>query len=210
MILRIVWAIALPAALLSGCLTPNSVEPTRYYTVDAAPQSPGEAATELSLGMRALVAARPYKLEIAYRAEANRLAYFPRSEWAELPGTLVSRSLMDAIAASKIFSDAGDAATMARPDFIFTGELRRFEADYTGDTPKFVVTISGSIRATGEGKNLWMDEVEARVPLENASPYGASDASLADIARAASEAVALVSSELCSRIREALDSSTTP
>jgi len=202
--LKFAGALPLAATLLAGCLTPQNIQATRYYTVATTPALPGAPLTDQSLGMRPLLAARPYKLEVAYRAEANRLAYLPRSEWAELPGTLVSRAVMDAIAHSRIFGDAGDAATMARPDLMFTGELRRFEADYSGHDPEFVVAVSGIIRTTAGGAAVWNGDIAVRVPLQAPNSGAATDANMTDIARAASEAVTQLSAEICESIRAAL------
>jgi ABC-type uncharacterized transport system auxiliary subunit len=187
--------------LLAGCLTPAAIEPTRYYTVSPAPVEPGDAASSKSLGIRPLIAAKPYKLEIAYRAETNRLAYFPQAEWAELPATMVIRAIADSIARNRLFADVGEATAMARPDFVFTGELRRFEADYTGDTPEFVLAISASIRATGSGEGLWQEQIEVRVPLNDTEEEGITSDTLTDIARAASEAVGQLALEVCTRLR---------
>ncbi|MCF6284621.1 MAG: ABC-type transport auxiliary lipoprotein family protein [Candidatus Hydrogenedentes bacterium] len=191
------------ATLLAGCLTPAAIEPTRYYTLSPTPVETGDVASSKSLGIRPLIAAKPYKLEIAYRAETNRLAYFPQSEWAELPATMVIRAIADSIACNRLFADVGEATAMARPDFVFTGELRRFEADYAGDTPEFVLSISASIRATGSGEGLWQDLIEVRVPLSGTAAEEITDDTLTDIARAASEAVSQLALEVCTRIRTA-------
>lgn len=192
------------AALLSGCLTPKAVEPTRFYTVSPVPLSEGEVLHSGTLGIRPLLAARPYKLEIAYRAETNRLAYFPKSEWAELPGTMVSRTLADGMARARLFSDTGDATMMARPDYMFTGELRRFEADYSGDSPAFVVEASLSIRAALSGEALWQDVVEVRVPIGPRDALGTPNDTLTEIAQAASEAVTQLTEAVVGNIRERL------
>lgn len=205
--LRTYCAALMMAGLMSGCLTPKSIEPTRFYTVTPEPFAAGAPASSHTLGLRPLIAARPYKLEVAYRAETNRLAYFPRSEWAELPGTLVSRALADAITQSNLFSDAGDAATMARPELIFTGELRRFEADFTTTPPHFVATISASIRNAADGGAVWRGEAESRIPLAITGPEGATDGALTEIARAASEAITALSADICTGIRGTLEAS---
>lgn len=190
--------------LLPGCLTPKTVEPTRFYTVSPERLDAGEAVHPGALGIRPLLAARPYKLEVAYRAETNRLAYFPKSEWAELPGTLVSRALADGMARNQLFEDTGDASTMSRPDYLFTGELRRFEADYAGDAPAFVVEASLNIRAAVTGEGLWRDVVEVRVPIGPRSPLGATNETLTEIAQAASDAITELTEDAIASIRARL------
>lgn len=201
---RLVCSCVTVGMILSGCLTPKTVESTRFYTVSPAPLPAGELVNPGALGIRPLLAARPYKLEIAYRAETNRLAYFPKSEWAELPGTMVSRALADAIARSHVFEDTGDATTMSRPDYMFTGELRRFEADYSGDSPAFVVEASLSIRAALTGEGLWRDVVEVRIPIGPRDALGTNNATLTEIAKAASESITELAEQVVMDIRNDL------
>lgn len=191
---------ALSLTLLAGCLSSGPIEPTRYFTI--APEFPIEAGAPggKSLGIRPLVGARPYKLEIAYTKEPNRLAYYPRAAWAELPATMVNRALTDALLRTKAFSDVGDAANMNRPDYILTGELRRFEADFTGEQPVAVVALSADVRGTGNGENVWQGHFTIAVPLETSVVSGeeplASDGAVTAVAQGLSKAVA----ELVTRI----------
>tara|TARA_R110001592_G_scaffold11954_5_gene58202 strand:- start:2733 stop:3371 length:639 start_codon:yes stop_codon:yes gene_type:complete len=200
--------LVLGTSTLSGCLTPKAIQATRYYTVSHTSVTPGETISQASLGLRPFVAARPYKLEMAYRAATNRLGYYSRSEWAELPGTVVSRAVFDNIVKGNLYQDAGEATAMAHPDFIFTGELRRFETDYTGDSPEFVVAVSASIRSTLDGARAWQDQIEVRTPLNVTTYANPTDDTLLEIARAASEAVSALSQELTKRVRVTLSAST--
>lgn len=193
-------------ANLSGCLTASTISPTRYYTIS--PETPVEAVTSSgkSLGMRPLIGAKPYKLAVAYTAEDNRLAYFQNAEWADLPATMVNRALTDGLIKLEGFSEVDDAANIARPNFILTGELRRFEADYNREIPAAVVEIICIIRDTESGASLWQGYVTGETPL----PTGAageslhSDASLAGVAEAMSASVASVVTQACKKIGAAL------
>ncbi len=207
---RLICGCVAVGTLLSGCLTPKTVEPTRFYTLSPAALHSGEPTYPGALGIRPLLAARPYKLEIAYRAETNRLAYFPKSEWAELPGTMVSRALSDGITRNHLFEDTGDAATMSRPDYLFTGELRRFEADYSGASPAFVVEASFSIRAALSGEGLWRKVVDVRIPISPRDVTSANNDTLSEIAQAASEAVTKLTELVAADIREQLKAETAP
>ena len=200
---RVVCALFL-LALSGGCLTPSTIAPMRYYTVSPEPSLQKEQPHQKSLGMRPLIAARPYKLEIAYRSGPNQLAYIPNAEWAELPSTAAGRAISDGIVGSQIFTDAGDAMVMARPDFVLTGELRRFEADYTTSPPVFVVAVDGAIRSTPDGVALWQSQIEVQVPLESNLAERGSDSALTDLAQAASEAVSQLSEKVCEEIRQAI------
>lgn len=187
---------------LAGCLSTPSVVPTRYYTLHI--EAPLEAglSTGKSLGIRPLTSARPYKLEIAYKAESHRLAYFSRAEWADTPATAVNRALTDAIRSLEVFSDVGDAADMVRPDYILTGELRRFEADYTTESPHAVVELSLAIRdSMGQGA-FWEGLLSAHTPLPPGLPDG-SPSNVDAIAAAMSAAVSTLIVDCCIQIRQA-------
>lgn len=189
--------------LLSGCLTTATIVPTRYFTLAPDVHVESLAPSGKSLGIRPLVGARPYKLEMAYAEEANRLAYFQRAEWAELPPLMVNRALTDALANLNRFSDVGDAANMARPDYILTGELRRFEADYTGGLPRAVVELTAVVRDLVADTALWQGHLTVEVPLEGGaalSPNRNSDESLAAVAQGLSDAVSKLVGQICTEI----------
>lgn len=184
---------ALVVTLLAGCLSAGPIVPTRYFTIT--PDVSIEAGTpgNKTIGIRPLVGARPYKLEIAYTREPNRLAYFARAEWADLPATMVTRALADAITSTNAFVDVGDAANMTRPDYILTGELRRFEADFTAEEPEAVVELIAAVRNSNAGEQVWQGHITIAVPLAVPDAAGEnpnSDESLAAVAQSLSEAVA--------------------
>lgn len=208
--IRNMLAASMLAMLAASCLTPKTIKPTQYYTVTPDTVESGDVKSPLTLGIRPLIAARPYKLEVAYRADPNRLAYLRNAEWAELPGTVVSRALADAITRSNFFQDAGDANDMTRPDAYFTGELRRFEADFARDDPQFVITIVASIRMAGEGNAIWHEHIDVEIPLDVGSDSISNDEAATGIARAASDAISQLSIRLCASIESALEQPQTP
>lgn len=190
------------ALALAGCLSTPTVHSTRYYTLTPAIEMGNATASGKTLGVRPIVSARPYKLEVAYTAEPNRLAYFTHAEWAEAPATVVDRALTDALLASGQFRDVGEAGDMTRPDYVMTGELRRFDADFTGDAPRVVVEADLVVReATGPG-TLWQGHLVAESPIAGpeVTPTG-SDAQLAAIASALAEAVSTLVQEACAGIQ---------
>ncbi|MBL7645175.1 MAG: membrane integrity-associated transporter subunit PqiC [Candidatus Hydrogenedentes bacterium] len=193
-------------ATLGGCLTAATISPTRYYTITPEIAVDAMANSGKSLGIRPLIGAKPYKLAVAYTAEDNRLAYYHDAEWADLPATMVNRALTDGLIKLEGFSEVDDAANIARPNFILTGELRRFEADYNRETPAAVVEIICIIRDTESGVSLWQGYVTGETPFP-ASAEGESlhsDASLASVAEAMSTSVASVVTQTCKKIGAAL------
>lgn len=193
-------------ATLSGCLTAATISPARYYTITPEAGVESIATSGKSLGIRPLIGAKPYKLAMAYTAEDNRLAYYQNAEWADLPATMVNRALTDGLIKLEGFSEVDDAANIARPNFILTGELRRFEADYNRETPAAVVEIICIIRDTESGASLWQGYVTGETPLP-AREEGESlhaDTSLAAVAEAMSTSVASVVTQTCKKIGAAL------
>lgn len=190
---------------LAGCLTTPTVEPLRYYTLTPELPSVSGVPADATLGIRPIVGARPYRVEMAYTASENQIAYFRRGEWAESPAVMLNRTLTDAIEATGIFRDVGDAANMARPDYILTGELRRFEADYTADTPQATVEASFAIRKAAGQEALWNGVLRASAPLSHTVAAGksANDDVLADVTRAMSAAVSRLVTEMCEELSDA-------
>ena len=183
--------------LLAGCLSTPTITPARYYTlnIDARPEP--APPSDRTLGIRPLAGARPYKLDVAYKSGANRLEYFTHAEWAETPPAVVGRALTDGIRATGMFKDVGDAADMSRPDYILTGELRRFEADYTVSPPSAVVELSVAIRPTTLTGTFWEGLVRADSPIAGLEMEKNADA----IASAMAEAVSALILDVCARIR---------
>ncbi len=193
-------------ATLSGCLTATTISPARYYTITPTSTVEAIASSGKSLGIRPLIGAKPYKLSVAYTAEDNRLAYYQNAEWADLPATMVNRALTDGLIKLEGFSEVDDAANIARPHFILTGELRRFEADYNREVPAAVVEIICIIRDTESGASLWQGYVTGETPLPGGNNTESlhSDASLADVAEAMSASVSSVVEQACKKIGAAL------
>ncbi len=193
-------------ATICGCLTATTISPARYYTITPVTTVKPIASSGRSLGIRPLIGAKPYKLAVAYTAENNRIAYFQNAEWADLPATMVNRALTDGLIKLEGFSEVDDAANIARPNFILTGELRRFEADYNRETPAVIVEIICIIRDTESGASLWQGYVTGETPLPQVNDGESlhSDASLAEVAEAMSASVASVVTQTCEKIGAAL------
>lgn len=117
--------------LLTGCLSAPTIERTRYYTITPKIEVEQTASTAFTLGVRPLFTSRTYGPAMAYLDQGNLLAYRQHNEWAESPAAVVTRAVVDGLAASGRFADVGNAADMVRPDFILTGELRIYQENRT-------------------------------------------------------------------------------
>ena len=125
---RVPWTtqfgVLLAAVVCVGCLTPRSVTPTTRFALD--PQATVAAVTPsaLTLGIRPIEAGRPYDQHIIYRTQDHELGQYEKAEWAEFPRDVVTRTLGDALIATKRFRDVGNAADLRAPDLVLTGQLR--------------------------------------------------------------------------------------
>ena len=150
--------------LLGGCVSNNAV-PLVWYTLDPQPEIASCQKTPITLGLRPLFAAEPYERAIAYRDANLEVGYEENTEWAELPAVMVTRALTDALNASGRFADVGNAGDMTRPDWILTGEVRKFYEERSSATPSAYIEVRLEVREA-LGKNvLWTDTLSTREAL---------------------------------------------
>ena len=162
--------LACTAALLSGCLTPGAITPTMRYTVEPTPELARVAPGTLTLGIRPLAVARPYDLTmVVYHGGGMPLEYKRHAEWAERPEDVVTRAITDAIASAGRFADVGDAALMGPPDYILTGEVRRYRENRAGAVPVAELELRLELRRAMKSGAPWAKTLRQAVPLEGDS-----------------------------------------
>ena len=150
----------------AGCTTPQYV-PAKKYRLEIHPQVSEASPSGKSLGVRPLDPATPYKLRIVFRESEYLLGSYETSEWAEPPRDMVTRALCDALTATKRFKDVGNAADMAAPDFILTGELRRFDEVRTATPWVAECEVRFEVRQANENNAVWAQTFSAKEPLAN-------------------------------------------
>lgn len=180
--------------VLVGCATPQYI-PTIWYTVDPPVDVRTAGPGEKSLGIRFLEAARPCNEKMIFR-EGVRLDRYPSSEWAELPARVTTRALTEAITRTGRFSDVGDAADMAAPDLILTGDLLRFEELRTADGAKAVCEIHIDVRSRTEAATaLYSGTWKSEIPLPEIGPAALATA----MGTAVGEVVSKLANELAGK-----------
>jgi len=182
------WMATLTAAtVLGGCaLLEGSPTPNRYL-LQPEPAPATYATTELTLGIRPLVAARPYALRMVHLDENGMLADYPNDEWALEPEDVVTLALIDALDSTKRFQDAGIAADMARPDIVLTGEVLRFDEDRTLEPHEAVVEIRAAARPAREVDPVWTGTVRVGEPMQGEGAAAFREAMETAIERAAAQ-----------------------
>jgi len=163
-------ALALAVVLAGGCIT-SSYQPSRYYTLTPVVHVEMREQGAASLGVRPIEPAQPYKKrQMVYRERAYALGFEPHDEWAEAPSDFVTRELLDAIAATGRFQDVGYAHDMAAPDFIITGQLRKFDQVRSSDAWTASCEIRLALREGAEQTLVWSHVFSAQEPLSEKSP----------------------------------------
>lgn len=199
------------SVVMAGCLS-HKVASTRFFLIEPpavlhehgtpAPATMAPAATEigqvsgplpavpvaLTLGVRPFLAAKPYAQPMAYLGEDRELVFRDRVHWAEPPGEVLTRAVRDALAASGRFQDVGDAADMARPDLILTGEVRRFLENRTVTPAMAEVAVHIEVREARGVRLLWAGLLRATEPVHEATPGALTAAMSEAVARIAEDA----------------------
>jgi len=159
------WAATLMAVLAAGCAT-RSYEPPTRYTLGPQVEVKAVTPTEKILAVRSLDGARPYRQQIVYR-DGLQLGHYANVEWADLPSDAVTRALTDALIATGRFVDVGAAADINRPDYVLTGQLRKF--DLRRDTEPWTAECEVRIEAREAlgRETLYTETLSASVPLSS-------------------------------------------
>lgn len=190
---RLVLLTLIAGALHTGCLGPRTITAVAHYVITPAPVVAESVPGSHTLGLRPLATARPYTLAMAYVDADGRFGYRANEEWTESPSAVVTRALLDACIASGRFADVGDAADMARPDYLLTGEIRAFHEDRAVAPSEAVVSLRLELRPAREPGVVWAETLDARVPLAGSHPADLAKAMSGAVADAVGRAVAAIS-----------------
>jgi len=159
------WAAILMAVLTTGCAT-RSYEPPVQYALGPQVEVKAANPTAKTLGIRSLEAARPYRQQIVYR-DGLRLGQYANTEWAVLPSDAVTRALTDAIVATGHFADVGAAADMSKPDYILTGQVRKFDLQRDTEPWKAECEVRLEMREALGREAPYGETLSASVPLSS-------------------------------------------
>jgi ABC-type uncharacterized transport system auxiliary subunit len=197
---RFAWkttlVLTLATTLLTGCLGPRTLSPTRYYHLNLpAPEAVAEKPSPISLGLRPLFPALHIERSMAYRETGNTIAY-REEEWAEKPADMVLQALRNALDASGAFHDVGYAGDMARPDWVLTGEVNRFNENRTQKLPTAELEVRLEVRTTLGIDPVWSKTLSVTTEM----PDGGASA----LAQAMSEALAQLTQEATTQIVDAI------
>jgi ABC-type uncharacterized transport system auxiliary subunit len=167
-LLQLMMGIALLLSL-NGCLSAPVIQKTLYYSLTPEVEVVQKPALDYTLGIRPIPNTRVYGLPMAYLDHDVQISYRIREEWAELPTIVVTRVVQDAIAATGRFKDTGNAADMARPDLLMTGELRAFHEKRTDEGRSVELILHFQLRPSTAKGLLWSDTLTESEPVASES-----------------------------------------
>lgn len=173
-------------------MTTRKIEPLSYYTITPNIQVEIGETTTATLGIRPLLSARHYNLAMAYQRDDHILEYRHNAQWAEQPSATITRAIRDTLIATNRFADVGLATEMARPDFLLTGEVRKFHEHITNATSSAELEVRIEIRRARDIDVLLAHTFYSRVPMEESSP----EAFAAAIGKALQEMTVALSEKL--------------
>jgi len=158
-------AVLFITVVAAGCATARYTPVTRY-ALEPEVRVSEAGALPTALGVRTMEAARPYKQRVVYRDSGFVVGSYDTIEWAELPADVVTRTLIDAIAATHRFKDVGNAGNLPSPDLILTGTLRRFDEVHTTDPWAAECEVRLELRDIQQPEALWAATLTATEPLD--------------------------------------------
>lgn len=188
------YVAAVLALALSGCLFAHNVVRTRHFTLEPQISVTRAERVEKTLGFRPLEVVQTYDRRITFLGPDHALGYREHEAWAEPPRDTVTRAIADALAATGRFSDVGNAADMARPDLMLTGELRKFCENRTRKPWTAEIEVRLELRETRGAAALWADTLHIEIPIQGKTTANALAAAMSkaigDVAKNVAEAAA--------------------
>ena len=155
--------------LSMSCLSTPVVEKTWYYTLSPQVKIEECEVIDYTLGIRSVPTSKAYGLQMAYLDNNFEIAYRERERWVEHPSVVVSRAVQDAIVSTGRFADAGNAADLARPDLIMTGELRAFHENRSDEVSTAELGVHFQSRRAFMPGLLWSDTIMKSAVLSSSN-----------------------------------------
>jgi ABC-type uncharacterized transport system auxiliary subunit len=182
-------------ALLAAAGCGGKVPATHYYLLDYNLPPPtaadsAQAQIAIALGIEPFSTQPVYRdRRIAYRVSEHEVVYYPYRYWAAAPGDLVAEQLADHIRRSRVVSSVEVAPYGRPPDWVISGHVAKFEQLQA--MARLDLTVR--LESVKTGELFWEDTIAAQKPIKG------NDAD--EIARAMSQAMMEVGSEVVARLR---------
>lgn len=164
------WLLA--TLLGSGC---GSVRYPATYVLSFPP--PLEAVAEQR--HRAALAIRPFTCtdyvcegRIVYRPSPEQVGFYEYHRWAADPRQMISRFVVNAVAAKRIFTHVGLDLGGSRPEYVLSGHIEELEEVDRGQDVHAVCTISARLVDGRTRSVVWSGRTSSRVPVTERNVEG--------------------------------------
>lgn len=160
-------AIAVLAALLTGCM--GKVKYPTYYTLNLAPapDPPARSGELASIAVREFQAPA-YLREgpVVYLTSPEEIGFYEYHRWAVDPRSAVTRAIVERLRASGNFAMVKTYDGRNDVDYILTGRLEKLdEVDYEGGV-RVEVALSAQVTDLHSGKTVWANSAAEKTKVE--------------------------------------------
>lgn len=162
------------ALLLGGCTA--RVPRNHYYTLRADLPTPPPPASSLPVGLavaRFTAASRALAQErLVYRTAPHRVDFYEYHRWTDSPPDLVTRILIDRLAASGLFRSVTPVQTGSASDFILGGRVESLEEIDSGQDVSARVAITAELTDAKTRAIVWTGRGAKEAPVRDRSVDG--------------------------------------
>ena len=162
------------ALLLSGCTV--KVPRNHYYTLRADLPAPPPPASSLPVSLtvaRFTAASRALAQErLVYRTAPHRVDFYEYHRWTDSPPDLVTRILIDRLAASGLFRSVTRVQTGVASDFILGGRVESLEEIDSGQDVSVRVAITAELTDAKARAIVWTARGAKEAPVRDRSVDG--------------------------------------
>lgn len=164
------WLLA--ALLGSGC---GSVRYPATYVLSFPPplETPAEQ------GRHGALAVRPFTCtdylcdgRIVYRPSPEQVGFYEYHRWAADPRQMISRFVVNAAYAKRVFTHVGLDLGGSRPEYVLSGHIEELEEVDRGRDVEAVCTISARLVDGRTGSVVWSGRTSSRIPVTERNVEG--------------------------------------
>ena len=168
--------------VLASCATGTYV-PTRYFAIEVNVATEVASSTSsATLGVRPLSSATLYRQQIVRSRTPYVFEQDPKAQWEELPATILTKAITQALRATGHFADVADAAVMRAPTYLLTGQLIDFYERFDNGTRSAEAAIEIEVRQRDEGRTVLAKRYRASVAIPIAADPTAVAPAMSDAA----------------------------
>jgi uncharacterized lipoprotein YmbA len=149
------------AALFVSC---GSTLPTHYYRIDTDPDvKKVDQVIPLKVDVNSVRVPERYRDRIVYREGEYEYGFYEYSRWIDDPGTMIRRSLINALSDSGLFSLVDLLGNDPDSDLDLNSEIVSFDQVIEGDVNFAVFGVILELSRSDNGFPVWSYRTEERI-----------------------------------------------